>query len=377
MLETNIEQKYQELKKVLQKHSHNYYVLDNPQITDQEYDVLYNQLLIYEKDYPELLTPDSPSQRVGDKALDNFSKIVHENPLYSLDNAMSDEDLIDFDKRICNSLDVTEIDYVGELKIDGLAISLIYEKGIFIRGATRGDGTTGEDVTLNLKTIKSLPLNLNNISSEKIPEKLEVRGEVFLSKKNFALLNEELEKKGQKKLSNPRNTASGALKQLNPNITSKKNLDIFIYAGIVSSEIELKTHYEMLEYLKKLGFKINENAKICKGLNDVKDFCSFWKEKRAELEYETDGIVIKANSFETQRVMGFTSKSPKWAIAYKYPAQQGITKIENILVQIGRLGTLTPVAVLTPINLAGSTISRATLHNLDEKQKDLNNSLII
>ncbi|MFN8673586.1 MAG: NAD-dependent DNA ligase LigA [Candidatus Sericytochromatia bacterium] len=366
-------EEYSQLKKILQKHSYNYYVLSKTEISDNDYDVLYNKLLEYEKNYPELITSDSPSQRVGDKTQEGFKKIIHEEKMYSLDNAMSEGDLFDFDKRIRELVDVKEIEYVCELKIDGLAISLIYENGIFIRGATRGDGETGEDVTANLKTIKSIPLNLNNIAKVKVPEKLEVRGEIYLAKDNFEKINNELEKLGQKKFANPRNLASGSLKQLDTSLTAKRNLDSFIYTGIIKDEtIDLKSHYEMLNYLKDLGFKVNENFDKNPNIDKVKEYCDFWKEKRKDLPYETDGIVIKTNSFEIQRLMGFKTKSPKWAIAYKYPAQQAVTKLEDIIVQVGRLGTLTPVAVLTPVNVSGSMVSRATLHNAEEiKRKDI------
>lgn len=369
----SIKKDYIALKKLIQKHSYNYYVLDNSNISDTEYDILYNKLLDYEKNYPTLVTPDSPSQRVGNKPLESFQKITHEIPLYSLDNAMSENDLESFNEKIIDLLDVKETEYVAELKIDGLAISLIYENGFFVRGATRGDGQVGEDVTANLKTIKSIPLNLNNISDKKIPQKLEVRGEVFLSKSNFEALNEELEKLGQKKLANPRNTAAGSLKKLDPSFTAKRNLDIFVYAGIVyDNDFDINSHFEMLAFLKELGFKINNNSKKLKNISEVKDFCKEWKEKRSSLPYETDGIVIKANNFETQKLMGFTSKSPKWAIAYKYPATTAITKINDIILQVGRLGTLTPVAVLTPVLLDGSLVSRATLHNAEEiKRKNI------
>lgn len=368
-----INKDYNSLKKIIQTHSYNYYVLDNSSISDNEYDILYNKLLDYEKDYPLLITSDSPSQRVGNKPLDSFKKITHEVPLYSLDNAMSEKDLDAFNERIIDLLDVNETEYVAELKIDGLAISLIYENGVFIRGATRGDGQVGEDVTANLRTIKSIPLNLNNISAKKVPQKLEVRGEVFLSKSNFETLNEELDKLGQKKLANPRNTAAGSLKQLDSSITAKRNLDIFVYAGIIyDKDFNINSHFEMLDFLKELGFKVNNNSKKLKNITEVKDFCIEWKEKRSSLPYETDGIVIKANNFETQKLMGFTAKSPKWAIAYKYPATTSITKIDDIILQVGRLGTLTPVAILTPLKLDGSLVSRATLHNAEEiKRKNI------
>ncbi len=358
---------YESLKKALQKYSYQYYVLDNPLITDEEYDTLYRKLLAIEHEYPELIQDDSPSQRVGDRPSAQFQQIIHEIPLYSLDNALSDDELFDFDRKVREAIDLEEIEYVAELKIDGLAVSVSYKEGHFLRGATRGDGKIGEDITLNLKTINSLPLNLNFLDNVKIPQKLEVRGEVFLSRKNFDKLNIEQEKENKATFANPRNAAAGALRQLDPSITAKRKLDIFVYTGIVEdSELKFKNHYQTLEYLKDLGFKINEHVKLCKNIQEVKDYCEYWKKEKENLTHAMDGIVVKVNNYEYQRVLGFTAKSPKWAIAYKFPPEQAITKLENIIVQVGRLGALTPVAVLTPVNLAGSTVSRATLHNYEE-----------
>jgi DNA ligase (NAD+) len=367
MLTLNLKENYEALKKTLQKYIYHYYVLDDPLISDEEYDVIYRKLLELEHEYPDLITPDSPSRRVGAKPATQFAQVVHKYPLYSLDNALSEEELTDFDKKIRKVTDTEEVEYVTELKIDGLAVSLSYHNGEFVQGATRGDGRVGEDVTLNLRTIGSVPLNLNFLGDVKVPEKLEVRGEVFFSKENFEKLNKEQEKENKPLFANPRNAAAGALRQLDPSITAKRKLDVFIYTGVFEDrQIKLLTHFDTLQYLKKLGFKINSNTKLCKNIKEAQEFCDQWREKREKLSHAMDGVVIKVNSFDIQEMLGFTAKSPKWAIAYKYPPKQAMTKVEDIIIQVGRLGTLTPVAVLTPVNLDGSTVGKATLHNQDE-----------
>lgn len=367
------EEEYISLKNLILKHSYSYYVLDNPSITDEEYDLLYKKLLSFESKYPEIITEDSPSQRVGDKLLNSFNQITHKYQMYSLENSTSPEDLYDFDKKIKEFIDTDNIEYVCELKIDGLAVSLTYENGVFIKGATRGDGKIGEDITSNLKTIKSIPLNLNNITKEKIPSQLEVRGEVFLSKQALINLNLENEKENKKLFANSRNAAAGSLRQLDPSIVSKRNLDIYIYMGIIDdSNIKINTHLEMLSYLSKLGFKVNNERYLCKSITEVKDYCDKWRVERNNLSYDTDGVVIKVNNIDYQKNLGFTAKTPKWATAFKYPPEQAISKIEDITVQVGRLGTLTPVAELKPVFVAGSLVSRATLHNQDEiNRKDI------
>lgn len=367
------EEEYISLKNLILKHSYSYYVLDNPSITDEEYDLLYKKLLSFESKYPEIITEDSPSQRVGDKLLNSFNQINHKYQMYSLENSTSPEDLYDFDKKIKEFIDTDNIEYVCELKIDGLAVSLTYENGVFIKGATRGDGKIGEDITSNLKTIKSIPLNLNNITKEKIPSQLEVRGEVFLSKQSLINLNLENEKENKKLFANSRNAAAGSLRQLDPSIVSKRNLDIYIYMGIIDdSNIKINTHLEMLSYLSKLGFKVNNERYLCKSITEVKDYCDKWRVERNNLSYDTDGVVIKVNNIDYQKNLGFTAKTPKWATAFKYPPEQAISKIEDITVQVGRLGTLTPVAELKPVFVAGSLVSRATLHNQDEiNRKDI------
>lgn len=369
----DIKQEYEQLKKTLREYGYHYYVLDNPLVTDEQYDVVYRKLLEIESQHPEFVSPDSPSQRVGDKPLSQFASVTHKNPLYSLDNALSDEDLLEFDKRIREYIDSESIEYVAELKIDGLAVNLNYEDGIFIQGSTRGDGRTGEDVTLNLKTINSIPLNLNFNNNLQIPKALEARGEVYLSKDNFDKMNEVQKSINKPLFANPRNAAAGSLRQLDPNITAKRKLDIFIYTAIIDdNSLNFKTHFETMNYLKQIGFRINKNIKLCKNISEVQEFCNYWKTERKNIDHDMDGVVVKVNSFEYQRILGFTAKSPKWAIAYKYPAEQVMTKVEDIIIQVGRLGTLTPVACLTPVLLSGSTVSRASLHNAEEiKRKDI------
>lgn len=372
-IQQDIAVEYEHIKETLRKYGYHYYVLDNPLVTDDQYDILYRKLLEIEKSHPEFVTPDSPSQRVGDKPLSNFNQVTHKNPLFSLDNALSDDDLLDFDKKIKEYIDSENIEYVAELKIDGLAVNLNYENGIFIQGSTRGDGKVGEDVTLNLRTINSIPLNLNFNKEFKIPKLLEVRGEVYLSKTNFEKMNEQQKIINKPVFANPRNAAAGSLRQLDPNISSKRGLDIFVYNAIIDdNNIYFKTHYETMSYLKSVGFKINKNIKLCKNIQEVMDFCNYWKTERKNINHDMDGVVVKVNNLEYQRILGFTAKSPKWAIAYKYPAEQVMTQVKGITIQVGRLGTLTPVAELNPVLLSGSTVSRASLHNYEEiKRKDI------
>ncbi len=373
MAKIDIEKEYQSLKNVLQKYGYHYYVLDAPLTSDEEYDVIYRKFLQLEKDRPELITSDSPSQRIGDKPASQFAQISHKYPLYSLDNALIDQQLYDFDRKIKENLDIEAVEYCAELKIDGLAVSLLYENGLLIQGATRGDGKIGEDILLNLRTIGTIPLNLNFTENKEIPSGLEVRGEVYFPKKSFEKLNEEQIKLNKPAFANPRNAAAGSLRQLDPSLTAKRKLDIFIYSGIIDDDkIKFLNHFDTLQYLKSIGFKINKNIKLCKNIDEVKEFCDYWRTERVNLDHDMDGIVVKVNSYEYQNILGFTSKVPKWAIAYKFPPDQAITKIEDIIIQVGRLGTLTPVAILTPVNLSGSTVGRATLHNYEEiKRKDI------
>jgi len=363
----SIAKRIQELRELLNYHSHKYYVEDNPEISDFEYDQLYRELEELEMKAPEYITPDSPTQRVGGKPLEGFEKVVHAVQMQSLMDVFSDEELIEFGKKIeeaaiSANLDVDALKdlYVVEKKIDGLSVSLEYENGIFVRGSTRGDGLVGEDVTQNLKTIKSIPLVLK----EKIPY-IEVRGEVFISKRDFEKLNEEQENLEQPKFANPRNAAAGSLRQLNPAITASRKLDIFIFNIQRIEGKSFDTHAETLEYMKNLGFKVIPGYKKCKDIYKVLDEIKKIGEERGNLNFEIDGAVVKVNSLRFRDMLGSTSKAPRWAVAYKYPAERKFTKIKDIWVNVGRTGVLTPNAILEPVRLAGTVVSRATLHNMD------------
>ncbi|OGC11110.1 DNA ligase (NAD(+)) LigA [candidate division WOR-1 bacterium RIFOXYA12_FULL_52_29] len=346
-----------ELRSLLHHHDYLYYVEDKPTISDADYDDRFRELKSLESKYPDLVTPDSPTQRVGGEPLKEFKPYQHKKPLLSLDNAMNLEELDDFDRRVREALGEEKIEYAAELKMDGLAVALVYKKGHFAVGSTRGDGVRGEDITQNLKTVKAIPLVLN----EEID--LEVRGETYLPYDDFLKLNEERQEKGEALFANPRNAAAGSVRQLDPRITAGRPLDIFLYYGEVP---EMATHLETLKYLKKLGFKTNPNTRQCLGLSEVKEYIKEWEKKREKLPYEIDGIVIKVNKLNDQKKLGFTARAPRWAIAFKYPPMQAETVIENIEVQVGRTGAITPVAHLKPVHLAGVVVKRATLHNEDE-----------
>lgn len=352
-----VKKEIEKLRKEIRHHDYLYYVMDKPEISDAEYDKLFRKLIELEKKYPELVTSDSPTQRVGGAPLKAFKTVTHKTPLLSLDNAMNEEELLDFDRRVREGLDKSKIEYVCELKMDGLAVSLIYKKGKFEVGATRGDGVRGEDITQNLKTINSIPLSLNE------PVDIEVRGEVFLPYDDFVKVNEERQEKGESLFANPRNAAAGSLRQLDSKITATRPLDIFLYYGTAP---KFKTHYEILKYINKLGLKINPNTRICHGISDVQKYIKEWDKKREKLPYEIDGIVVKVNILGDQKKLGATTRAPRWAIAFKYPPMQAETIIEDIKVQVGRTGAITPVAHLRPVHLAGVIVKRATLHNEDE-----------
>jgi DNA ligase (NAD+) len=354
------------LRTEINYHNYLYYVLDRPAITDTEYDKLFRELENTEKQFPELITESSPTSRIGAPPLKEFSEVRHLVPMLSLSNAFSEEETIDFDKRIKKILKTTgDIEYIAEPKIDGLGISLIYENGVFVKGATRGDGFTGEDVTNNLKTIKSIPLCLLG-EKESHPKKIEIRGEVYIQKKAFEKLNEERKKKDEPLFANPRNAAAGSLRQLDSKITATRPLDSFLY-GI--GQIEGKSfssHWEMLQTFKAWGLKVNPLIEKVKNIDCAISFHKFVTTKRKSLDYEVDGIVIKANDFSLQKELGTISRSPRWALAYKFPAQEATTKIIDIIPQVGRTGAITPVAVMEPVEVGGVTVSRATLHNQDE-----------
>ncbi|MDF2876409.1 MAG: ligA [Sporomusa sp.] len=363
-------QAIEELKKTIHYHSHRYYVLDNPELSDAEYDQLLRRLIDVETAYPSLITPDSPSQRVGGVPADGFERVAHLTPMFSLGNAFSAGELSSFDARVRSGLDIAEVEYVVELKIDGLAMNLVYENGRLTRGATRGDGTYGEDVTTNIRTIRSVPLVLQDEGG--IPPLLEVRGEVYLPRREFDRLNALREKDGEALMANPRNAAAGSIRQLDPKITAERALDIFMHGLGTEEGLGVATHSAMLEKLQLLGFKINPHYRLFNNIDDVAAYCESWAEKRVDLPYDIDGLVIKVNNLASQRALGSTAKDPRWAIAYKFPAEQGTTVVEDIFVRVGRTGALTPTAILRPVRLAGSTVSRATLHNADFiEEKDI------
>jgi DNA ligase (NAD+) len=355
------QQRVQELRRLLQQASYDYYVLDAPTIEDSVYDQLYRELQMLEAHYPELITPDSPTQRVGERPASQFTSVKHNIPLYSLENAFGNADLVNWEQRWRKvAPDVTEFEYVCELKIDGNALALTYENGLLVRGATRGDGMTGEEITQNVRAIRSVPLRLN---LENPPPVVEVRGEAFLSLDSFEQINRDREKAGESLFANPRNAAAGTLRQLDSKIVSQRRLDFFAYTLHVPGELE--TQWQALELLREMGFRVNPEREKCADLQAVQDYCDRWSVDRTQLRYMTDGVVIKLNSFALQTRLGFTQKFPRWAIALKYPAEEAPTILENISVNVGRTGAITPVAELKPVQLAGTTVSRATLHNRD------------
>nr|MBU1327799.1 NAD-dependent DNA ligase LigA [Candidatus Omnitrophota bacterium] len=362
----DIKKRIQDLRKEIVLHNKRYYVDNKPEISDREYDVLMDELKKLEESHPEFIMPDSPTCRVGGEALKEFKTVEHKAPMLSMDNTYSPEEIIKFDERVRKNLEVDKLDYVVELKIDGVSISLLYENGKFIRGATRGDGIKGDDVTLNLKTIKSLPLKLEVKKGILALESFEARGEVYMPAKSFLEINEEKEGLGEELFANPRNAAAGSLKLLDSSKLAKRRLDMWIYGVGYLKDREFQTQSEALIFLRDSGFRVNPNIKKCNSIEKVIEYCNEWQEKRHKLEYDIDGMVIKVDSFLYQRSLGQTSKSPRWMIAYKFPAEIKETILEDILVQVGRTGTLTPVAILKPIELAGSTVSRASLHNQDE-----------
>jgi DNA ligase (NAD+) len=357
----------------IRNHDHAYYVLAQPTISDQDYDRLYHALLDLEEQFPELVTPDSPTQRVGGQPLKAFQPVPHLQPMLSLDNTYSQDELREFVNRVQRLLPEEKLDWIVEPKIDGLAINLRYENGIFTCGSTRGDGSTGDDITANLRTIRSIPPKLRTGRRGPGPALLEVRGEVYLTKAGFEKLNAERKAAGEETFANPRNAAAGSLKQLDPRIVARRPLDIVLYGlGRVEGDLAIQRHDEMLELLRDLGFKTPEKIWHCRSADELVGAIDALDKVRKKFPYETDGAVVKLNSFEQRERAGFTSKAPRWAIAYKYAAEQAQTKLKQVTVQVGRTGQLTPVAELEPVFLAGSTISRATLHNEDYiRQKDI------
>lgn len=377
----------EKLREEINYHNHRYYILDSPVISDAEYDRLFKKLQEIEKKFPHLITPDSPTQRVGAKPLSEFKTIAHTIPMLSLNNANTIEEAREFDERVKRFLETKgEIEYVAEPKMDGLAIELVYVDGIFTAGSTRGDGYTGEDVTQNLKTIKSIPLRLLMEEQVKveikgkevipiplpIPVRLEVRGEVFIPIKEFEKLNKLREENGEPPFANPRNAAAGSIRQLDSKITAMRPLDIYCYGVGVIEDAKFKTHWDILHALKRWGLKVNPFIKICKGIDEVIKYHEDIEKKRDEIPYELDGVVVKVNSLDLQNRLGILTRSPRWAVAYKFKARQETTKVIDIIVGVGRTGALTPVAVLEPVEVGGVTVERATLHNQDEvDRKDI------
>lgn len=356
----------QALRDEIHRHNYLYYVLDQPEVSDAEYDRLFDELTSLEKQYPQLVTPDSPTQRVGAPPLDAFKTVRHSLPMLSLGKATSEQEFLDFHRRVTELSRTNVIRYVAEPKFDGLAVEVVYREGVFSLGATRGDGTVGEDVTLNLKTVKSIPLRLRG---RDVPEWIEVRGEVIMNKEDFARLNKEREASGDPLFANPRNAAAGSVRQLDSKVTAARPLTLFAHGTGRLSGKELSTHWDTLAYLKQLGFKVSEPIKLCATIDEVKSYYEKILTLRDRLPYEIDGIVIKVNDFELQRRLGEISRSPRWAVAWKFPAQQEHTVVRDIVVSVGRTGALTPVALLEPVRVAGVEVSRATLHNEDEVRK--------
>lgn len=365
-----VEVRIAELRKSINYHNYRYHVLDNPEISDVAYDQLMRELEELENKYPELVVSDSPTQRVGKAPLKEFETVRHTLPMLSLSNCFKQEEVREFDRRIKRFLKITgDVGYVAEAKLDGVAVELVYEKGKYVVGSTRGDGTIGEDVTRNLKTIRSIPLQLMDTKIIKIPDRLEVRGEVYLGKKEFKRLNRKREDSGETLFANPRNAAAGSLRQLDPRITAERPLDIFCHGIGEVLGITFETHLDILHTFSQLGLKVNPVRYMCKNIEEVIDRLSEIEEKRKELDYEIDGAVIKVNNLELQKRLGTISRSPRWAMACKFEAQQEITKIKDIIVQVGRTGALTPVAIMEPVKVGGVEVSRATLHNQDEIDK--------
>jgi DNA ligase (NAD+) len=368
---TAIKKEVEQLREKLQYHEYRYYVLDDPEISDAAYDRLMNRLKELEEAHPELVTPDSLTVRVGGEPREGFSTVKHARPMLSLDNAFSYDALRDWDKRVREGSGQENIEYIAEHKFDGLSISLQYEDGVLVRGVTRGDGTTGEDVTPNAKTIRSIPLRVDAavLKKIKLARSFEVRGEVMMTRKAFEALNRHQEEIGGKIFVNARNSAAGAVRVLDPAITAARRLDFFAYYLLVDGKVPFAKHSESLQALKQLHFRASDDWKLCAGIEAVTTYCDDWDAKREKLPYEIDGVVIKVNSIPIQNELGYTSKAPRWAIAYKYPARQETTVVNDIIVQVGRTGTLTPVAILEPVQVGGVTVSRSTLHNMDEIER--------
>lgn len=364
---TDLERQAEALRKEIRHHSYLYYVLDQPEITDFEFDKLYRRLVDLEAAHPELITPDSPTQRVGGRASDDFSKVRFKKPMLSLTNVFNAEELRDFDRRVRNGLGAEPVEYITELKIDGLSMNLVYRDGLLVQGLTRGDGRVGEDVTANVRTIRTIPLRIENA-----PPYMEIRGEVFMPRSSFARLNGERDEAGLMPFANCRNAAAGSLRQLDPHVTAARNLDFFAYAIGEAEGLAVDTQEALLKQLAAFHFRVNPHYRKWDSIEGVIQGVAEWEEKRRDLPYDTDGMVVKVNDFRQQEALGATQKDPKWATAYKYPPEEAVTRVERIVVTMGRTGVLTPSADLEPVRLAGTTVKRATLHNLDFiREKDI------
>jgi DNA ligase (NAD+) len=370
-MSADVQKEIEELREEIRYHEHRYYVLDEPEISDVKFDELVHRLQKMEADHPELVTPDSPTQRVGGQPAGEFAKVRHSAPMLSLDNTYSVDDLRDFDRRVRELSGRDQVLYVAELKLDGLSMTLTYENGILVRALTRGDGVTGEDVTQNVKTIRSVPLKIDSRKLAAIghPKTFEVRGEVIMTHKAFREANEQREQNGESSFANPRNAAAGTIRQLDPKIVAQRNLDIFLYYLLVNGRPPLKEHWKVLKALEELGFKVNPNRKLAHSFDELTRYIEEMEPKRESLDYEIDGMVVKVNEIGLWDELGMTAKSPRWAIAYKYPAHQETTVVMDIRPQVGRTGTLTPVADLEPVSIGGVTVSHATLHNMDEVER--------
>ena len=365
--EKNIEKKIDALREKIRHHEYRYYVLDDPEISDADFDKLMNELKRLEAEHPNLITPDSPTQRVGGKPREGFVKAKHSSPMLSLDNAYSEEELRDWERRVRELSGRTDLEYMCELKLDGMSLALVYSDGHLVRGITRGDGNIGEDVTANVRTVRSVPLSISKDKLKKtgIPVDFEVRGEMLMPIAAFRKLNEEREKQGLAAFANPRNFTAGTVRQLEPSITAQRRMDFFAYFLLKDGQTFFDRQSKTMDALEAAGFKVNPNRRLAKNLDEVWKFIQSWEGKRESLPYEIDGIVIKVDRTAWQRELGFTGKAPRWAIAYKYAARGAVTQIENIVPQVGRTGKLTPVAWLKPVPIGGTTVSRATLHNMD------------
>lgn len=373
MVEKSVVNRARELREQLNQYSYEYYVKDAPSVEDFVYDSLYQELVEIENKHPELVAEDSPTQRVGGPVLEEFEKVTHDVPLYSLNDVFNKEDITAFDQRVQKALG-HQVSYTCELKIDGLSVSLRYENGKLVRGATRGDGSVGEDITENLKTVRSIPLSLKKSVS------LEARGECYMPKKSFVRLNQSREEQGQDVFANPRNAAAGSLRQLDSKVTAKRNLSTFLYSVADTSSLASSTQFDALQELEDLGFQTNQERKLCHSIDEVWDYIADFQEKRGDLSYEIDGVVIKVNDFEQQEKLGYTVKAPRWAIAYKFPPEEAQTVIRKIEWPVGRTGVLTPTAIMDPVKVAGTTVSRASLHNDDyiqEKDIRINDKVVI